>query len=251
MIQSLYYRKASFYGSEIWKIGPWEDQTKSSQQTLYDKGYDIAALLEDFDKSNRLNSGDERNQGLKKCEHRCAVPDKELQTWYETLLQDSPTPLYWPAQPLPTPNNTKDDSIFPPIAFPSFHIAHLLKTYWALRIILGDTTSTISNLLSSSLTADTRPRDLAFPDQLTGASLIVSSIPYCTSPNMGLLGVQKCIFPLKTALSVFQKHPGPMLERCWEVYRDLFERSELRFARDLVRDGGEGIRKGGDVEEEL
>jgi hypothetical protein len=68
------------------------------------------------------------------------------------------------------------------------------------------------------------------------ASKIMQSVPYCNTDSMGLLGAQKCIFPLRTALTAFEAAPGRELARCCEVYSELFTRRKVRFARDLAMD---------------
>jgi hypothetical protein len=254
MIQTLYMRGASFFGDTIWRTRPWDGKPKSAQQTLYDKGYALAALLEEFDSARSFNNEDTRIELLITCLHRCSTLDADFETWYSLPLQEYPGPLYWLAPSTAQNSKDDDDNLFPAIAFPSFHLAHLHMTYWALRIILSATISGISTLLPSSPTPSIpSPQTLAqhTPSHRSyRASQIMRAVPYSTADALGLLGAQKCTFPLRTAMAAFEaaeaeaeaeEDGGRELARCCAVYEELFTRRKVMFARDLMVDGrGEG-----------
>lgn len=251
----------------MWRTRPWNGQTKSLQQTLYDKGYALAALFEDFDSLRSSSTSHPRFEHLIASLHRCTALNSDFEAWYELLLRENPGPLYWPAPSVVLNPKREDQELFPAIKFPTYYMAHLHMTFWALRIILGATITSILNALPPCLTASAStspPHDSPIPEPLSTphsnplheaqiraqhskhsraqrlnlASKIMQSVPYCTLDSLGLLGAQKCIFPLRTAMAAFEMPPSDArsLARCYEVYNELFSARKLRFARDLARD---------------
>ena len=50
MLKALMLRKASLFGQPDWIQMPWEDRSKSTEQEVYDHGFQLAALLDRADK---------------------------------------------------------------------------------------------------------------------------------------------------------------------------------------------------------
>lgn len=52
---------------------------------------------------------------------------------------------------------------------------------------------------------------------------------------MGLMGAQKSLFALRTALFVLQRHPGQELKWCQAMYQELDGKKGLRYAREIAK----------------
>ncbi|MCJ1388276.1 hypothetical protein MMC18_001121 [Xylographa bjoerkii] len=268
MIMALRERKASFFGSETWATQPWGREPKSVPQKLYDKGFALAALLEEMDTARQLTDNVTPAERIVRYLSRCLEIDNELEAWYQELLEDSPSPLYWIQ-----PTNEKvrndvqnssttniNDTMF---EFASLHLAHVTMNYWAIRIILSSAVAGICKNVpqgifnmrdgrpendpkvaderySSSYSAKSFIEAMASRyciDQRIGlASSIVLSVPYCMDENMGLFGSQKTLFPLGTTLSVLETMPGEESARCRKLYQQLTTKKGLRFAQIQAKD---------------
>ena len=260
-------RKASFFGSETWANQPWGREPKSVRQKLYDKGFTLAALLEEIDISRRFNADVIPVEQLVQYLNRCLKIDNELEAWYQELLEDSPSPLYWirPTEEgalsgLVNPSTTNvNETVFD---FASLHLAHVTMSYWAIRIILSSAVTGLCNAVPqgafdtrnptegdmkafgkrhpSSNSANSFIKAMAskycIEQRIELASSIVLSVPYCMDENMGLFGSQKTLFPLGTTLSVLETLPGEESARCRELYGLLTTKKGLRFAQVQAKD---------------
>ena len=260
-------RKASFFGSETWATQPWGREAKSVPQKLYDKGFALAALLEEMGTSRRPNDDVTPAEQLVRFLSRCLQIDNELEAWYQELLDDSPSPLYWirPADEkdptdVTNPSTNMNDTAF---EFASLHLAHVTMNYWAIRIILSSAVAGICNNVpqgifdarhglpeystmaadephSSSYTSkkfiEAMASKYCIDQRIELASNIVLSVPYCMDEKMGLFGSQKTLFPLGTTLSVLETLPGEDSARCQKLYQQLTTKKGLQFARVQARD---------------
>lgn len=66
-------------------------------QHLYDKGFALAALLEEIDNATLTNENTKISI-LSGYLGRLSSLDKELNLWYREILEESPSPLYWHTQ---------------------------------------------------------------------------------------------------------------------------------------------------------
>ncbi|MCJ1377631.1 hypothetical protein MMC17_000726 [Xylographa soralifera] len=268
MIMALRERKASFFGSETWATQPWGREAKSVPQKLYDKGFALAALLEEMDTSRRPIDDVTPAEQLVRYLSRCLEIDNELEAWYQELLEDSPSPLYWirPAEDKELRDSTSssttnmNDTAF---EFASLHLAHVTMNYWAIRIILSSAVAGICNNVPQGIfdAQDGLPEDstkaaderyspsytsqkfieamaskYCIDQRIELASSIVLAVPYCMDEKMGLFGSQKTLFPLGTTLSVLETLPGEDSARCQKLYQQLTTKKGLRFAHVQARD---------------
>ena len=268
MIMALRERKASFFGSEVWATQPWGREAKSVPQKLYDKGFALAALLEEMDTSRQRNDMVSPAEQLVRFLSRCLEIDNELEAWYQELLEDSPSPLYsirsaddTRLQDVTNSSATNiNDTVY---EFTSLHLAHVTMNYWAIRIILSSavagicknvpqgifdlqddlseySTKTADEMRSSSITSkkfiDAMSSKYCIDQRIELASSIVLSVPYCMDEKMGLFGSQKTLFPLGTTLSVLETLPGEDSARCHKLYQQLTTKKGLQFARVQAKD---------------
>ena len=254
MIQCIQYRKSTFLGNPEWLTLPWGKKGKDIYQQLYDKGFLLGALLEDID-----------NAGLAKENNNLSVVsgflgrlsslDEDLNLWFRVLLQQSPSPLYWHVEPTSSSRHLIEYAQpRPPFAFRTLLSANTIVKYWGLRIILSNTIAlTCQRVLSmttqlpaypSSSTSPPILQDLhvmslrllkanAGPNILEFATNIVRSMSYCLNENMGLIGAQKSLFPMRIALFVLQRHPGEDLKWCQAMYQELNSVKGIRYAREI------------------
>lgn len=82
--------------------------------------------------------------------------------------------------------------------------------------------------------------------RLEHATNIMRSMPYCLHDSMGLLGVHRSLFALQIAILSLDRSQIEELSLCTQIYRELYEKSRLRFAKQLP-DRGMGPKWGTDI----
>ncbi|KAL6716939.1 hypothetical protein ACLMJK_004851 [Lecanora helva] len=257
MIQCVLYRTSSFLGTDEWQSIPWEVTAKDVYQKLYDKGFILAALFEDIDKTN-ITITSESLQALSDQLQRLSDLDTQMDIWYRELLNNSPSPMYWPAEPSDAPyastgwyiDGVTDPNTLPPLEYQTLRLANIITTYWGLRTVLSNTITTTCGtvlLISDSIqtessdvrTLTTRAQQLIHKHggttTLQYAIDIMRSMPYCLHDNMGLLGAQKSLFALRTALSTMRRYPGEEHKWCCTVYKQLEAAKGLRYAKEVAK----------------
>ena len=239
---------------------PWSETGKDVYQQLYDKGFALAALLEGTDNA-RLTNENTNISIVSEYLERLSGLDEELNFWYREVVRESLSPLYWHTQSTSFGCHLKEivePRTVPPFAFHTLRLAHIIVTYWALRLILSNTIafacqhvlSTNNRVPSSSFISHQTSQEVETmtfhlleihtrSHRLELAKNIIRSMPYCLSDNMGLMGPQKSLFALRTALFALQRYPGEELKWCRAMYQELDSRKGLRYAREIAKlDGG-------------
>ena len=242
MIQSVQYRKSAFLGSMDWLTLPWGDAGKDIYQQLYDKGFALAALLEGIDNANLMNDKPDKKI-LSEYLGRLSGLDDELSIWYHEILRESPSPLYWHRQSTPNEwhhSEAEEPATLSPFTFHTLRLGNIIVTYWALRLILSYTIGLASQ---HGLATHTQvPAHLleshSGPHCLELSTNIVRSMPYCLSDDMGLMGAQKSLFPLRAALFALRFHPGDELKWCQALYQQLHGKKGIRYAREIAKIDG-------------
>ena len=254
MIQCIQYRKSTFLGNPEWLTLPWGKKGKNIYQQLYDKGFLLGAILEDIDNAGLT----EENNNISIVSGflgRLSSLDEDLNLWFRTLCDESPSPLYWHIEPTSSSRHLiEHDQPHPPFAFHTLLSANTIVKYWGLRIILSNTIAltcqrvlSITTQLPAYPSSSTSPPILqelhtmslqllkanAGPNILEFATNIVRSMPYCLNENMGLIGAQKSLFPMRIALFVLQRHPGKDLQWCQAMYQELNSGKGIRYAREI------------------
>ena len=260
MIQCIQFRKSSFLGDPDWLTIPWGGTGKDVYQRLYDKGFALGALLEEMDNAN-LTNVETRTSQLSSYLQRCSEMHADFEAWYQELLQQSPSPLYWTTESnIPAgsareslTNDASESQTLPPFSFPSLRLAYITATFWALKLVLSGTIALTCGDILSSATANQSSSvdpDLAVelrntahrllsqqgrPQRLELAINIMRSMSYSLNDSMGLLGAAKSLFPLRAALFCLRQHPGEELKWCQAVYQELETKKGLRYAREIAK----------------
>ena len=251
MIQCIQYRKSTFLGNPEWLTIPWGRKGKPIYQQLYDKGFLLGAILEDLD--NAGLTAENNISIVSGFLGRLSSLDEDLKLWFRNLCDESPSPLYWHIESASSSKHLiEDDQPRPPLAFHTLLSANTIVKYWGLRIILSNTIAlTCQRFLSmttqlpvytsssTSILQELHTMSLqllkanAGPIILEFATNIVRSMPYCLNENMGLIGAQKSLFPMRIALFVLQRHPGKDLQWCQAMYQELNSGKGIRYAREI------------------
>lgn len=232
---------------------------KDVYQELYDKGFALAALLEELDNA-RLTKENTDVAILSDFLRRLSSLDEEMKLWYREILKASPPPLYWHTQSTSLGwhlEEAVEPRTLPPFAFHTLRLANITVTYWGLGLILSNTIAltcqqvltTIAQVPAQS-SFSTTPRasqDLqnmsrslleihTSSHRLELATNIIRSMPYCLNDNMGLMGAQKSLFAMRTALFALQRYsPGEELKWCQAMYQELHSKKGLRYARQIAK----------------
>lgn len=259
MIQCIQYRKSSFLGNLEWSTLPWSTTGKDIYQQLYDKGFALAALLEDVDNA-RLTKEHTNTLKLAEFMGRLSSLDEEMNLWYHEIFKESPSPLYWHTDSASLGWRSKEavePRTLPPFAFHTLRLANIIVTYWGLGIILS---TTIALTCQQVLTTNTQPptqftftplprasQDLQITSRrlhekhtsshrLELATNVIRSMPYCLNDKMGLMGAQKSLFAMRIALFTLQRYPpGEELKWCQTMYQELHSKKGLRYAREIAK----------------
>ena len=266
MSQCIQYRKSTFLGNPDWLTIPWSQTSKDIYQQLYDKGFKLAALLEKMDNA-RLTDEDASTTIMSKLLGRLSDLDEEMDLWYLEILKESPSPLFWHTRPTSCDWNSKESLIPhtpPPFAFHTLRLAGIVGTYWSLKVHLSNNIALACGHVlsinaqppfqSASSTSLEKRQDLEIMSlhllekytnahRLELATNIVRSMPYRLSDDMGLLGAQKALFALRTALFTLRFYPGEELNLKWcqAMYQELYSKKGLRYAREIAKTDGRHI----------
>lgn len=257
MFQSLLHRKASPLGSHEWCTRPWYQKRKDQRQKdifqkLDDHGFAMGALLEDIDNADLAN-GNAGTEEIQKYLRRCSAMNARFNLWYQDFVRGSKGPAYW-LTPIndsielgPTDEYralTSDNNR--PFSFPDLQVANILLLYWVLKLAIS---RTITNICSTALSTPTPTSPTPTPLQTTArqmllehgetsrlenATKIMRSMPYCLHDSMGLLGAQKSWFALRAALLSLRKSEFEELELCAQMYKDLYEKKGLGYAKQVA-----------------
>lgn len=225
MIRSLQYRKTSRLKSLIDKIEWWDLQGK-----LFAKGHTIGSLLEELDlyKTSGQHSLAASAQYLK----RCVELNAELICWYDDLVIDSPSPIYWMNDQEGLPGE---------ISFANLSLAHLMQDFWALRLVLTTTISIICSQAPEGVPITFRnmlkqlDTEHGKASQVELATKIMESMPYCMKDEHGASSAQKCLLSGRIALFALRRHSSEQLVKYETIFRDLSDKKGLRFAQDISR----------------
>ena len=258
MIQCIQYRKSTFLGTPEWLTLPWGQTGKTIYQQLYDKGFVLAALLEDMDNAEPTKENVDISV-VSELLGRLSNLVEDLNFWFRDIMQEASSPLYWHVQ-FTSPSGDPIECIQPctrqPFAFRTLLIANTIVTYWGLRIILSNTISlTCQHILSVAYKMPSHSSSSIPPQALQGlynmclqlqevhtgngrlelAMNVVRSMPYCLNENMGLIGAQKSLFAMRVALFALQHHPGDELKWCQAMYQELNSRKGLGYAKEIAK----------------
>ena len=168
--------------------------------------------------------------------------DAKFNLWYQELVRVSDSPVYL----LTRLDNSielgsADDywasisnNSYRPFSFPDLEFANSITLYWTLKLVIS---STIANIYSATLSTSTAPIPISLKTTvkemlvlhgekggLENAIYIVRSMSYCLHDSIGLLGAQKSLIPLRTALLSLRKSQNEEWTLYTYIYANYFEK---------------------------
>ncbi|KAL9631449.1 MAG: hypothetical protein Q9164_005884, partial [Protoblastenia rupestris] len=214
MIQGLQFRKKSFLGNEEWRTKPWQNTKKDIHDRLLELGFEFGALLEEVDNSG-LKEGKLDAPTCVSFPQRYAALDVRMDVWFQDLLTETPSPLFWLSSEADgqAPDSVRSNRF----NFLNLRLAGIVLTYWGLKLVLSNVLAIICGALlfhHPALQSDA-PETIAYPHGrqillqfldyhnkaycIELATKIMRSMSYVLNDNMGLLGAQHSLFPLRVA----------------------------------------------------
>ena len=250
MVASIQYRRRSVLGEPQWRGDSWITIT-DIEQRLYDRGFDVGALLEDTDSLAKMTENQDlapaeataqRMGTAQKVIKQTTDLDDSLETWSEKFQSWYQAPVYWEERSASTEGNPGSTNRV--IAFPNLRLCHMLLDSWALHITVSIVMATLFARLPTRVqnSPNLRPllqrverHDHTFVMSL--ADLIIDGAQYSLRDDMGLVGPHRSIFGVRTALFCYRIMPGEHAARqrvrCEEFMRTLTVERGIQFARDV------------------
>lgn len=236
MLSCLEHRRTTVLADGRWLVRPWDETSNSTHSRLFDKGFALARLLQEFDNAN-LASVSTSISTLSHCLHLALDMHTDLEKWYKEFLTSSPSPSYWPTPPstFTIAQQQFADSGprgLPLLCYPNLMVASNTVTLWALKLVLSSEIATICQIIlltNRKARADSTATDPAASLMLTSMAQrtedqhgeeqrmtlaidIARSLPYCLNRTTGLLGPRRAFFALRTAMATIRRSPGPEME---------------------------------------
>ncbi|KAG8531434.1 uncharacterized protein KY384_003063 [Bacidia gigantensis] len=251
MIHSLQFRKGTFLMSEEWKVKYFTDPVDEFHYRLLEFGFELASTLEETDRQ-RLQ---QELLSLDRCisyVNMFLALDSRMEDWLQDFTSHCGDPLYV--------IDFKDSycsgipDMYKGFIFRNYRQANVLNTFWSLKLILNHILTTIRAALGvrsahfKTAGGPNAPAGEDRPDFLGGdrsdhclelATNIMRAMPYVLKDEMGLLGAQQSIFPLRVALLVLKRYPGEELRWCESIYSQFNSKKGIRYATEIAKyEGG-------------
>lgn len=249
MFSCLEHRRTSVLAHGGRLARPWNETSRSVLPRVHDKGFALAALLQEIDYANLASAGTSIST-LSHCLQLIVNMDTDLEKWYDEFLINSPSPSYWPTPPFSFISAQRHIASsgpggLPLLSYPNLMVASITVTFWALKLIISDEIANICQIIlftNRKSRADSPATDPAASLMLTSMAQCVEnqhseeqrmklatdigrSMPYCVNHTMGLLGPERVFFPLRTALATIQRNPGPEQEWFRAAHKRMNNRS--------------------------
>jgi len=262
MIVAIQYRKRHALGARQWRPQTWASVT-DVEQSLYDHGFDIAAVAEDLDALRSCPRTPQIGAVAFRALSQALQISADLRAWHVRLIQTVPPPLDRDegqqasvGDALPVyPSISEDETT---IRFDELRHGLLMLDYWGLSIAIATLISTLRARLQSCAPAPTaspgQQRRSASPlpgpcasgfgmeHQLDLSAQIAHAAELTARPASGMHAVQRSIFGLRLALLPARTHPGArahlLRERCGRLMDGISETMHVRHAREVRRVSG-------------
>ena len=255
MLQCVYFHKASPLGSYEWCTRPWSQKgqdhgSKDASQKLCDHGFALAALLEEVDNAF-LTQTEPTTEVMHEYLRCCSAMDARFNLWYQDLTGRLDGPAYWPTPWDSSIELSSTDEPWPsickntqPFAFSNLETANTIILYWALKLAISRTIAEIcARTLSKPTSPTTTPLQVMAHQLLIehgesgrfdNAANIIRSMPYCLHDRMGFLGAQTSLATLQAVFQSLGKNRIEELSLCRQLWRDLYEKKGLGFAKQVA-----------------
>jgi hypothetical protein len=173
------------------------------EQSLHDKGFDIAALAEDLKSLGQQPRSPQSGELAISCFSRAVTLARELCTWHESAVKIGWISADWPQPML--------DLIPPRVASPSerkanidlsiLHQSIMILEYWALTLVLSIMMSTMRSKMPPGASVPAEIRNLVPEVQLQLSKNILAVVPYQTRGEHGFMAASRCTLAIRVALN--------------------------------------------------
>ncbi|KAI0402780.1 hypothetical protein F4802DRAFT_599739 [Xylaria palmicola] len=174
LIASITHRQRFPLNSPEWKTIPWEKQSKSSMDKLYDIMADLCEILADTDEMRYCDDAAKKSNLRDDVKRDCYCLDSGLQNW---LMEAGPLVDFYNNDGIPVCPADSADLL----------LAHMTLLYWTLRIVLYATLISIHDPPLSEVPADISP--------LPYIRSVANALPYFWSPGAGMYGANLAASP--------------------------------------------------------
>lgn len=258
MIGSLVRRKSTYLAKEEWCTVPWRERTKRFDEKLFDKGLYLAGLLDSFDRFSRMINLGADVTVYNTCLLGLEDLGAQLDRWYVDLQEEYRSPLYWFDDQMYADDqwsNGSPLSRYAAVQFPNMRVANAILVYWALRIIVGHTISSIHQSLSQAkqpVKAASSPKE-NIPDSnvvdqvnqrgvLQRAELcanIFQSIRYFMRPDFGVNGTLRSLFPLGAAMDEMARQADNKIMWGSSIYAQIMSQKGINWPMGMLNRNGQ------------
>lgn len=254
MYQSIQNRQASFFSLPEWSSHTYD--SSNILQQLYDIGLELAAFLQDVDRHSE-STASLMSMMWQTLLARSVEFDRKLERWWARLISEQKQlPLYWEtsaSKSFVSVGDTDHLGNLSPLEFSDIYTAHAIMNCWALKGIVCSMTGMLCQKTSYPDTAWAleqgkscsayeilrhQPDKLACQDVADTichrlALQIVRSLSYCERDENGLLGVQRCLFPSRMALTSLRTLKAPETETFEKMYMRLTTERGVGYAMQM------------------
>lgn len=207
MSRAIDRRQRSDLDTKEWKTLPWRLHQKDSLQMLFDLGFVLAALLEQWDLCENSTVPETSVRRRARLSLDCRALQEELEAWY-TTSRSMPEPLSMFTGPSSI-NGSPLDGETSEAEFTSLLHASCMLYFWLFKMVLNDV------LVATEPSEE--EENLTF-SSLELATNIVSAAPYFLADDTGWLGPQRLFFPLRKAMVVLTSKHSPFVEDAKEAF---------------------------------
>jgi hypothetical protein len=157
---------------------------------------------------------------------RCWSLQDKLLDWYTNLIETSNKPPHWyqhmPFANLPAMDVSPNSHIW----FSSLLVGNAIVLYWTSLMLLYGTLFHLYHTLPPSLDTNLRPLNMRGDHAVKlYATKILQSIEYFLQPEMGGMGPNLTLLPLRVAMQYFVYYPGgEELQWCLATFERLTKR---------------------------
>ena len=253
MIYSLMQRKGSYLAKPEWRFVPWQGRVKPYDETLIDKGFVAAGLLEIFDGCKHMSESDAeeaRARALTWCTEKLQLLELELDSWYAQLAEEYGSPVYW-FDKTPTGlegGNPQSLDGYRTTSFPNLRLANAILICWALRVLISATVSTSKQMLLGMQTPHQEVASGGLTDATNDANLfsieeaklkeceradlcsnIFQATPFFLRPDFGANGVTRCLWPVGIAMEEMARQSNDKILWGSKIYAHIMMQKRLNW----------------------
>lgn len=215
--RAIEFRQSSPLGADDWKARPWRFFPKDSLQRLFDFGFELAVLLEEFDTVERSRLPEEFVSKRAQLSLRCSILQGDLEDWHRAHWTGQGSSASSPYSVESTGLASSPDT--EQLEFRNLWHATNIIYFWLFKMILND--------MLASTALEEEQSDLAF-SSLELAVNIVSASQYFLADATGWLGPQRLFFPLRKAMVLLLSKQSPFAADAQQAFGQLTRRLKTK-----------------------